>query len=122
MKRLITVLFFIQSLFAMSQEEVDAKFQELMQVRKSIDVEDISMTSDPFYRVKTGSSEEIEFNLQAIVDKVVKINNKWYTIGTEIASGYKLVYISKDKAVVSDSSDYLELDLKGNKNVKVKVK
>lgn len=122
MKRLIIILFFIQSLFAMSQEEVDAKFQELMQVRKSIDVEEISMTSDPFYRVKTGSNEEIEFNLQAIVDKVVKINNKWYTIGTEIASGYKLVYISKDKAVVSDSSDYLELDLKGNKNVKVKVK
>lgn len=122
MKKLICILVCFQALFAMSRAEIGKKFSELVEIRNTIEYSEISKTNDPFYKDKIKSDEIITFTLYAIVDKRVKINQKWYGINDVIAAGYRVVSVNKEIVGLSNSINYVELNLKDNNNVKINVK
>lgn len=122
MKKLLCILVCIQVIFAMTRTELDNKFNELVQVRNTIDYLEITKTNDPFYKDKIKSDEVITFTLYAIVDKRVKINQKWYGLNEIITAGYRVVSINNERVGLSNSINYVELNLKDNQNVQISVK
>ncbi|MBT0878706.1 MULTISPECIES: hypothetical protein [unclassified Campylobacter] len=122
MKKVLCILVCIQAIFAMTRTELDNKFNELVQVRNTIDYLEITKTNDPFYKDKIKSDEVITFTLYAIVDKRVKINQKWYGLNEIITAGYRVVSINNERVGLSNSINYVELNLKDNQNVQISVK
>lgn len=122
MKKILLILATLHVSYAMSQSELDKKFSDLVKIIETIESEKISKTNDPFYREKIKSENTITFVLQAIVDKRVKINQKWYGLYDSVAADYKIISIKNEKVGLSNSINYIELNLKDNKNVKVNVK
>lgn len=122
MKNILLILVAMQVTYAMTQSDLDKKFSDLVKIRETIESEKISKTNDPFYREKIKSENTITFVLQAMVDKRVKINQKWYGLYDSVAAGYKIISIRNEKVGLSNSLNYIELNLKDNKNVKVNVK
>lgn len=122
MKKIILVIICLQLANAMSRAELDDKVHELVQVRTTIDYSEIAKVNNPFYQDKEQEQETITFSLFAIVDKRAKVNQKWYGIGEEVSNGYKLVFVNKEKVGLSNSNNYIELNLKDMKNVKISVK
>ncbi|WP_267524388.1 hypothetical protein [Campylobacter sp. MG1] len=122
MKKLLLVLVCLQLANAMNRAELDDKVKELIQIRTTIESSEISSVNNPFYQDKDQEQDTITFSLFAIVDKRAKINQKWCGIGEEISNGYKVVSVNKEKVGISNSNNYIELNLKDMKNVKIKVK
>ncbi|ULO01841.1 hypothetical protein AVANS_1222 [Campylobacter sp. RM5004] len=122
MKKIFFILICFQALFAMTRAEIDKKFSELVEIRDTIEYSEIVRTNDPFYKDKIKSDEVITFTLHAIVDKRVKINQKWYGLNNVIAAGYRVVSINKERVGLSNSINYIELNLKDNQYVKINVK
>ncbi|MBZ7993159.1 hypothetical protein AVBRAN9333_05540 [Campylobacter sp. RM9333] len=122
MKKVLCILVCIQAIFAMTRTELDNKFNELVQVRNTIDYLEITKINDPFYKDKIKSDEVITFTLYAIVDKRVKINQKWYGLNEIITAGYRVVSINNERVGLSNSINYVELNLKDNQNVQISVK
>lgn len=122
MKKIFFILICFQALFAMTRAEIDKKFSELVEIRDTIEYSEIVRTNDPFYKDKIKSDEVITFTLHAIVDKRVKINQKWYGLNDVIAAGYRVVSINKERVGLSNSINYIELNLKDNQYVKINVK
>lgn len=124
MKKILLFFLFVSCLSGMNRADLDKKFEELIKVRETIDSNKINVLNDPFYkeRVKSDDGGVITFTLFAIVDKRVKINQQWYEINDHIAAGYKVVSVKKESVGISNQSNYLELNLKDNKNVKINVK
>ncbi|ULO03004.1 hypothetical protein [Campylobacter sp. RM12651] len=122
MKKVLCILVCIQAIFAMTRTELDNKFNELVQVRNTIDYLEITKTNDPFYKDKIKSDEVITFTLYAIVDKRVKINQKWYGLNEIITAGYRVVSINNERVGLSNSINYVELNLKDNQNIQISVK
>lgn len=126
MKNIILIILLISNVFAIDKEQIEKKIQALSNIRVVLNSSDIDMLNNPFYQVATNKSQQnlepvFTFTLSAIVEKRVKINNKWYEINDEIdgSNGYKVVLIKNNIVGISNSNNYKELNLKDFQNVQI---
>jgi hypothetical protein len=95
--------------------EHDRNFNEINEVRIGIADEEIDKLSNPFAVIQTAvivsNTAEPTFQLNAIVENKVKINNSWLKQGSLI-NGLRVTAIKQKSVVLSSDNKRLELFLR----------
>ncbi|MDR2635606.1 MAG: hypothetical protein LBC08_02120 [Campylobacteraceae bacterium] len=94
----------------------DRYFNEINEVRVGIEDEDIEKLSNPFAVIRTAAATtnttaEPTFQLNAIVENKVKINNSWLKQGS-LVNGLRVITIKQKSVVLGSDNKILELFLR----------
>jgi hypothetical protein len=97
--------------------QYDESFNQISEVRVGISDEDIDRLSNPFAVIQTAaipasnSTAEPVFQLNAIVENKIKINNSWLKLGSLI-NGLRVIAIKQKSVVLGSDNKRLELFLR----------
>ncbi|MDR1613998.1 MAG: hypothetical protein LBS26_00305 [Campylobacteraceae bacterium] len=95
----------------------DRYFNEINEVRVGISDEDVDKLSNPFAVIQTAAiptsnnTSEPTFQLNAIVENKVKVNNSWLKQGSSI-NGLRVIAIKQKSVVLGNDNKRLELFLR----------
>jgi hypothetical protein len=104
--------------------DIDKLVNDIKQERSGLTNEEIKTAVDPFVYYKNGEKpilktsnvssvqkKKLRFILTAIVDKRVKINNKWYSLHDTV-NGYKINNIGDDYVLLSRNATKVRVFIK----------
>lgn len=100
-------------------KEYDQIFSKIANKRVGVDVKNINEISNPFVVQSSEQNssdvnipvQEPEYSLEAIVDRKVKINGKWYWINETIES-FKITKITQKSVILTNEIEQKELFIK----------
>lgn len=100
-------------------KEYDQIFSKIANKRVGVDVKNINEISNPFVVQSSEQNssdvnipvQEPEYSLEAIVDRKVKINGKWYWINETIES-FKITKITPKSVILTNEIEQKELFIK----------
>lgn len=100
-------------------KEYDQIFSKIANKRVGVDVKNINEISNPFVvQSSEQNSSDVnipvqapEYSLEAIVDRKVKINGKWYWINETIES-FKITKITQKSVILANEIEQKELFIK----------
>lgn len=100
-------------------KEYDQIFSKIANKRVGVDVKNINEISNPFVVQSSEQNssdlkipvQEPEYSLEAIVDRKVKINGKWYWINETIES-FKITKITQKSVILANEIEQKELFIK----------
>lgn len=100
-------------------KEYDQIFSKIANKRVGVNINNINEISNPFVVQSSEQNssdlnipmQEPEYSLEAIVDRKVKINGKWYWINETIES-FKIIKITQRSVILSNEIEQKELFIK----------
>lgn len=109
-------------------KEYDQIFSKIANKRVGIDAKSINEINNPFvvqsFEQNKNDSytpvQELEYALEAIVDRKVKINGKWYWINERIES-FKITKITQKSVVLANELEQKELFIKTNDRSNIEI-
>ncbi len=109
-------------------KEYDQIFSKIANKRVGIDAKSINEMNNPFvvqsFEQNKNDSytpvQELEYALEAIVDRKVKINGKWYWINERIES-FKITKITQKSVVLANELEQKELFIKTNDRSNIEI-
>lgn len=109
-------------------KEYDQIFSKIANKRVGADVKSINDISNPFVIQSSEQSsndlnipvQEPEYSLEAIVDRKVKINGKWYWLNETIES-FKITKITQKSVIIANEIEQKELFIKTNDRSNIEI-
>lgn len=99
--------------------EYDDKIKFIISQSSGLSTEQILNLQNPFYQNNESTShQESIYNLKAIVQNHVRINEKWYKLNDTI-DGFTITKIQKDTVYLKNDFKVIKLTFKGSEDVKI---